>query len=98
MFSPLPDEIHADSSQLQRKFEKLCGEYRDIILFRQKQDREVAKRSHIGKKRSQDAVLTEVLEELREMEAKFKFCDDMKAARWDSHAFLNLSSHVKSHF
>ena len=52
----------------------------------------------MGEKRSQDAILTEVLEELREMEAKFKFCDDMKAARWDSHAFLNLSSHVKSHF
>ena len=28
----------------------------------------MAKRSHIGEKRSQDAILTEVLEELREME------------------------------
>ena len=54
----------------------------------------MAKRSHIGEKRSQDAILTEVLEELREMEAKFKFCDDMKVARWDGHAFLNPPSRV----
>ena len=87
VISPLPDEMHADSSQLQRKFEKFCGEFRIIILFRQKQDQEVGKRSHIGEKRLQDAKLTEVLEELREMEAKFMFCDDMKAARWHAHAF-----------
>ena len=94
VFPPLPDGMHADGCQLQRKFEKICGEYRNIILFRQKQDREVAKRSHMGEKRSQDAILTEVLEELREMEAKFKFCDDMKVARWDGHAFLNPPSRV----
>ena len=58
VFPPLPDEIHADSSQSQWKLEKLCSDYSVIILFRQDQDQETAEWSHIGEKQLQNANLT----------------------------------------
>ena len=87
-FAALPDAEHCDADRLQQRWDKISKEYRDLVLMQQSVDQQVCKRTHVGEKRDQETIRSEVMAEISEAEKKFKFSKDMVTSGMSKHAFL----------
>jgi hypothetical protein len=87
-FPPLPTEEHFDATRLQQRWDKIASEYRSLVLMEQSIDQQVTKRTHIGEKRDQETILSEVMAEISEARNKFKFSKDMEVSGMSRRAFL----------
>lgn len=97
IFPPLPNgENDMSGTRLQNKWDKVSKEYRDLMLMKQNIDREICKRTHVGEKRPQDEILTEVMSEIENLEKAFKFADDMMKCQWDQVPHLNPPPRLNS--
>ncbi len=86
IFPPLPfGENDITGTTIQRRWEKITNEYRELMLKKQSVDQQVAKRKHIGPKQQSDEILSEIMTEIEEQERKFKFLDDVTKCRTDKH-------------
>ena len=88
VFATLPDAEHCDADRLQQRWDKISKEYRDLVLLQQSVDQQICKRTHIGGKRDQETIMSEVMAEISEAERKFKFSKDMVISGMSKHAFL----------
>ncbi len=61
-------ENYVTEARLQSKWDKVSREYRDLMLMKQNINREVSKITHVGEKRLQDEILSEVMAEIEKME------------------------------
>ena len=88
-FPPLPTEEHFDATRLQQRWDKIASEYRSLVLMEQSIDQQVTKLStHIGEKRDQETILSEVMAEISEARNKIKFSKDMEVSGMSRRAFL----------
>jgi hypothetical protein len=95
-FLALPVSEHITGARGQSKWEKIFKEYRDLMLMKQNVENEVNKRTHMGEKRRQDEILSDVMAEIEAEEKKFKFLADMHACRWNEVAHLNPPPRINS--
>ncbi len=64
--------------------------------MKQNIDQKVSKRSHVGKKRPQDEIMSEVMAEIEQMKKVFKFSANMIQCRWDHVPHLNPPQRLNS--
>jgi hypothetical protein len=90
VFEPLPESEHAEPVTLQKKWDKMSADYRQILMKKQGVDAEVSLRTHShGAKRPEGEIMSEVLEEICDAEKKFKFCQDMQICKCHMHHHFN---------
>jgi hypothetical protein len=89
-FPPLPTEEHFDALRLQQRWDIIASEYRSLVLMEQSVDQQVTKGTHIGEKRDQETILSEVMAEISEARNKIKFSKDMEVSGMSRRAFFTL--------
>ena len=91
-FDPLPPKEHKTEAQLQRKWESMSKNMRDILISSQEQTilNEISRRTHAeGEKKDAGELRVLICDDIEKEKRKFGFFELMCACKWDKRDIMN---------